>query len=136
MAAVGPIEVMSSSSASRASSVNRGIYVTPREQNFQCAYWISSKHTQRVPLVLQYYKEVLQYCTTENCSTDTHLLLLCCIRCITSAPWTRKMPSRSPYPKRPKREAEGWELAGRCCLTAGATTDHSPDASRLWHPDR
>jgi hypothetical protein len=57
-----------------------------------------------------------------------------------------KMPSRSPCPtaaeargRRPgagRRRAWGsWgHFGGRCCLTAGATTDHSPDASRLCHP--
>ena len=61
-------------------------------------------------------------------------------------PWTRKMPSRSPCPKaaeaRGRRPGAGrrraWgsrgHFGGRCCLTAGATTDHSPDASRLRHP--
>ena len=65
-------------------------------------------------------------------------------------PWTRKMPSRSPCPKaaeaRGQRPGAGRRralrlrshLGGRCCLTAGATTDHtcSPDAWRLRHPDR
>ena len=75
-------------------------------------------------------------------------LHLCSPTCITSAPWTRKMPSRSPCPKaaeaRGRRPGAGrlraWgsrgHFGGRCCLTAGATTDHSPDASRLRHPDR
>ena len=45
--------------------------------------------------------------------------------------------------KRPGREQgrrRAWgsrgHFGGRCCLTAGATTDHSPDAWRLRHPDR
>jgi hypothetical protein len=84
---------------------------------------------QGIPSELQYYYHL-------SCSTT----------CITSAPWTRKMPSRSPCPK--AAEARGREPAaaghgdcgaillfgGRCCLTAGATTDHSQDASRLRHP--
>jgi len=76
----------------------------------------------------------------------TAVLLSCSTTCITSAPFTRKMPSRSPCPKaaeaRGRRPGAGrrraWgsrgHFGGRCCLTAGATTDHSPDASRLRHP--
>jgi hypothetical protein len=78
-------------------------------------------------------------------------LLVCSPTCITSAPWTHKMPSRSPCPKAAEAKVEkgrrpgagrrrAWgsrgHFGGRCCLTAGATTDHSPDAWRLRHPDR
>ena len=78
----------------------------------------------------------------------THLLLLCSTTCFTSAPWTRKMPSRSPCPNAAEAQAvrpgagrrRAWvsrgHFGGRCCLTAGATTNHSPDASRLRHPDQ
>ena len=47
---------------------------------------------------------------------------------------------RSERPKARSRPPQGmaWgsrgHFGGRCCLTAGATTDHSPDASRLRHP--
>ena len=97
----------------------------------------------------RWYWPVLQKYCSVHCSTAVPIppvLLLCSTTCITSAPWTRKMPSRSPCPK--AAEASGrrpgagrlraWGSRGhfgeRCCLTAGATTDHSPDASRLRHP--
>ena len=97
----------------------------------------------------RWYWPVLQKYCSVHCSTAVPVppvLLLCSTTCITSAPWTRKMPSRSPCPKaaeaRGRRPGAGrrraWgsrgHFGGRCCLTAGATTDHSPDASRLRHP--
>jgi hypothetical protein len=80
---------------------------------------------------------------------STHFLLppllelqlhLCSPTCITSVPWTLKMPSRSPCPK--AAEAKGrrpgagrlracgsrGHFGGRCCPTAAAKTDHSQDA--------
>jgi hypothetical protein len=81
---------------------------------------------QGIPSELQYYYHARQH--------------------VTSAPWKRKMPSRSPCPKAAeaigRRPGAGrrrvWESRGhfgrRCCLTAGATTDHSLDAPRLRHP--
>jgi hypothetical protein len=69
------------------------------------------------------------------------------VSAITSAPWARKMPSRSPAmpeggrserPEAGSRPPQGTGIAGhfggRCCFTAGSTTDHSPDASRLRYP--
>jgi hypothetical protein len=83
---------------------------------------------------------------TDKKFTSPPTILLCSTTCITSAPWTREMPSRPPCPKaadaRRRRPGAGhlraWGsrgyFGGRCCLTAEATTDHSPDASRLRHP--
>ena len=71
--------------------------------------------------VLQYCKEVLQYCTTGYCSTGSHLLLLCSTTCTTSDPWTRKMPSRSPCPKRGRsREPATAGHGDRTVFLAGA----------------
>jgi hypothetical protein len=96
-------------------------------------------------------RPVLQKYCIVHCSTAVPVppvLLLCSTTCITSAPRTRKMPRRSPAcptaaeargrrPEAGRRRA--WGSRGHfggccCCLTAGATTDHSLDASRLWHP--
>ena len=54
-------------------------------------------------------------------------------------PHARRRPKRHARGRRPgagRRRAWGsrGHFGGRCCLTAGATTDHSPDASRLRHP--
>jgi hypothetical protein len=78
------------------------------------------------------------------------VLLSCSTTCITSTPWTRKMPGRSPadpqpIPSRSPAEARGrrpgagrrraWEsrghFGGRCCLTAGPTTDQPIIAKML-----
>jgi hypothetical protein len=95
-------------------------------------------------------------CSTCTCTTATHvpvpvlthLLLLYHTTCFTSTLWTRKMPRRPPGPRAADATAvrrgagrrKAWEsrghFGGRCCLTAGATTDHSPNASRLRHPNR
>jgi hypothetical protein len=78
--------------------------------DIQCAHWISSEHTKRVPSVLPYCKEVLQYCTPEHCSTSTNLLLLCSTTCITSVPQGRAKCPVDPHARRwPKREAKGQE---------------------------
>ena len=88
----------------------------------------------------RWYWPVLQKYCSVHCSTAVPVppvLLLCSTTCITSAPWTRKMPSRS-FNGREQGHLRAWgsrgHFGGRCCLTAGATTDHSPDASRLRHP--
>jgi hypothetical protein len=106
--------------------------------DIQRAHWISSEHTQRVHSVERYCKEVRQYCTTEHCSTGTHLLLLCSTTCITSAPWTRKMPSRSPSHarRRPKREAKDREPAAaghedRCAILAAGAAVSPPGPQRI-----
>ena len=55
-------------------------------------------------------------------------------------PCPKAAEARGQRPGAGRRRALGlWRhLGGRCCLTAGATTDHtcSPDAWRLRHPDR
>ena len=82
---------------------------------------------QRVTSVVQYCKEVLQYYTTEYCSTDTHLLLLCRTTCITSVSWMRKMPSRSPCPKAAIARGRRPALSRPRQATApGARSSHSP----------
>jgi hypothetical protein len=136
----------------------RGLPGTPSEDNSHCAQWISSVHTGYPVSTLRGF---LQYCSTIVLQRSAAVLhyraLQYQYKFISimqynmyhlSAPWTRKMPSRSPCPKvteargrRPgadHRRAYGSRgyFGGRCCLTAGATTDHSPNASRLRHPDR
>ena len=55
-------------------------------------------------------------------------------------PIPKAAEARGQRPGAGRRRALGLQghLDGRCCLTAGATTDHtcSPDAWRLRHPDR
>ena len=61
----------------------------------------------------RWYWPVLQKYCSVHCSTAVPVppvLLLCSTTCITSAPWTRKMPSRYPCPK--AAEARGQRPAG------------------------
>jgi hypothetical protein len=95
----------------------------------------------------RYWPVLQKYCSVHwSTAVPVPPVLLCSTTCITSPPWTNKMPIRSPCPKaaeaRGRRQGAGrrraWgsrgHFGGRCCLTAVATTDHSPDASRLRHP--
>ena len=76
----------------------------------------------------RWYWPVLQKYCSVHCSTAVPVppvLLLCSTTCITSAPWTRKMPSRSPCPKAAEAKAEGREPAAaghgdRGAILAGA----------------
>ena len=119
-----------------------------------CLLCKKTKHFWHVFNILQIYLQVavlglfvlMRYMYWYWCTFIIITTVVCNTTCITSAPWTRKMPSRSPCPKaaeaRGRRPGAGHRRAwgsrghfgGRCCLTAEATTDHSPDASRLRHP--
>jgi hypothetical protein len=87
--------------------------------------------------VLLMYLEVL--CFVGDCNEEHVCYLLFGTPRITSAPWKRKMPGRSACPKAAEAKAvrpgadrrrtcgSRGHFVGRYCLTAAATTDHSPN---------
>jgi hypothetical protein len=89
--------------------------------------------------ILQKYivlQRTLQYCST--CTTSIIIMQYSMYH---KRPLDAQNTQPIPMPEggrseRPEAGRSGIHFGGRCCLTAGATMDHSPDASRLRHPDR